>query len=153
MKVRSPAGQKYTVRRRWLPWRRRCRFDWMDRFPSLGDDPISAIIGVIMLIPAAIFLVVVLAELLLLLLLLPIVLLTRALFGDPWTIEVKRAGEAVYTERVKGWSDSGHRIEHLAKLIDSGQLPPGVYEAPNMRPVGWYPGFEHETDQSPPHHS
>ena len=144
MKVRSPAGQTYTVRRRWLPWRRRGSFDWMDSFPPLGDDPISAILGAIILIPIAIVLVIAFGELLLLLLLLPIVLLTRALFGDPWTIEIKQGGDLVYTERVKGWSQSGHRIEHFAGLIGSGHLPPGVYDAPAARPEGWYPGFEHD---------
>ena len=79
MKVVDPQGRTWRVSRRWMPWRRRSSIgDWW-QVPSgsgLGDDPISAIIGVfllILLIPVVVLSVVVALEMLVLLLVLVLV--------------------------------------------------------------------------------
>lgn len=129
MKVHDPHGETWRVRRRWLPWRRRLRrlpdtgFD----VPTLGDDPISAIIGVLLLIlfiPVLIVALVIALEFLLLLLLLPVALLVRVAFGHHWTVEVRRGRRLWWFDSSGGWSESGRRIETIAGLISRGQPPP-----------------------------
>ncbi|WP_265445215.1 hypothetical protein [Flexivirga meconopsidis] len=126
-KAASPWGTTYKVKRRWLPWRRKeGGLEGLDWVPDLGDDPISMVIVAVVAVPVILVLVVFFGEFLLLLVLLPVVLLVRALHGEPWTIEVHDQGEVVYTERVKGWNASEERIDQIAKLIRSGIAPPGV---------------------------
>ena len=133
MKVTAPDGTPYCVTRRWLPWWRRVRDlpDAVDTtwwsFPD-GDDPISAVIGLVLLVlllPFVLFFLVGAAEVLLLLALLPLVLVARSLLGMPWTIEVRRGshrfGSApIRTEDVKGWAASQRRIEELAAQYSDG---------------------------------
>lgn len=122
MKAVTPTGERYRVRRKWLPWRRKANtrdMDWFD-IPDLGDDPISMIIFGILLVPVIIVLVVLLGELLLLLLVFPLVMIARSIFGTPWTIEVTRKRELVVAEKVKGWRASRERIRQIAKLIGAG---------------------------------
>lgn len=132
MKVADPAGVKWRVRRRWAPWRRRVR-DFAYDIPSpsgLGDDPISVIVGVIVLIiavPLIVIALVAMLELFVLLLLLPNAMLVRALLGGAWPIEVFRARTLQSTEYVKGWSASRERIHDLAEQIRlRGGVPEGV---------------------------
>lgn len=89
-----------------------------------GDDPISAVLSVlvlIVLVPVLLFLVVVVGELLLALLLLPLVVLLRVAFGMPWTIEVLDGkGTLRHHEPVRGWTASGMRIRQLAAELSAG---------------------------------
>ncbi|WP_210491229.1 hypothetical protein [Patulibacter sp. SYSU D01012] len=136
MRVEDQAGRTWRVRRRWLPWRRRIR-EVPDVGPdvSLGDDPISIIIGLFLLIlaiPALIVLTVLLAELVLLVVLLPVVVLLRLAagwLGFGWTIEVwarprdRRwfGWELDREEHVKGWARSRDRIRALADELRAGR--------------------------------
>jgi hypothetical protein len=131
MKVRTPKGETYRVRRRWLPWRRHDTkaLDWLppgSAVSGLDDDPISFIIGAILLIPVLLVLAVVVGEFLLLLLLLPFFVLARSIFGTPWVIEVTHQREVVHAEEVKGWGASQQRINDLVTATGQGDLPPGV---------------------------
>jgi hypothetical protein len=123
-------GRRFRVRRRWLPWRRRVRDvpDVPDGGGSLGDDPISAILGIVLLIlaiPAIVVTLLLLAELLLLLLLLPLGVAVRLLLPVPWTIEVwsrpqERRFLGWHLEHevpVRGWSASRERMEALREEI------------------------------------
>jgi hypothetical protein len=132
MKVETPAGERYRIHRRWLPWRRRARADALDWLPDLpgpdldvGDDPIGLVIVAILLIPLLAILALVLGEVLLLLLLLPFFVLARSVFGTPWVIEVSQGHKILHLEAVQGWGASTRRIERLASQVRGGQLPPG----------------------------
>lgn len=125
MKAVTPTGEKYRVRRKWLPWRRKTTardMDWLN-IPDLGDDPISMIIMAIVLLPLIVILVIFLGEFLLLLLIFPLVMIARSIFGKPWTIEVTEKGNLRAAEQVKGWSASHDRIQEIAKLLRTGGLP------------------------------
>lgn len=130
VKVKDPDGRTWRVTRRWVPWRRRLKGS-LDGAPDvpigLGDDPISAIIGVILLIILLPFLILALIaglELLLLLLLLPFVLLGRVLFGTHWTIEARRGFEIWWDAPAGDWQASGVRIHEVARAIEAGDPPP-----------------------------
>ena len=130
-------AREWRVRRRWLPWRRRIR-DVPDTGignVTLGDDPISAVIGVFLLIlalPVLIVLLALLLELVLLLALLPVFVLLRLALPVPWTIEVHArpaprsrwsllVAWATWTlqreERVAGWRASRERIAQLRREL------------------------------------
>jgi hypothetical protein len=133
MKVQTPKGEKYRIRRRWLPWRRRVTkvLDWVPTpgvVGSLDDDPVSFIIGAIFLIPLLVVLAFFVGEFLLLLLLLPFIVLARSIFGTPWVIEVTHQREVVHAEEVQGWGASQQRIDDLVTAMREGDLPPGVQE-------------------------
>lgn len=136
MKVHEPDGQVWRVRRRWLPWRRRLRTYFPDWGPSnLGDDPISAVIGVIVLIlmlPFILLAIVVSLELLLLLLLVPFVALFRIVFGRQWEVDVRKGRTLWWSQPCGSWSDSGARIEEIAEAIRRGRTPPRTI-SPNDR--------------------
>lgn len=130
MRVRDADGVRWSVRRRWLPWKSRAK-DLLDYVPSTGggggfvpDDPILLTLWLVFVLPVVVVGAVVIAvlgvELALLLLLLPVVVLARALFVG-WTLVVRRAGTVVGTERVKGWKASRRRIRAIA--ADIGRRP------------------------------
>jgi len=129
VKVLDESGRRWKVRRRWLPWRRRVR-DVPDTpdVGALGDDPISAIIGLFLLIlaiPAIIVVLLLLAELLLLLVLLPVFVLLRLLLPVPWTVELwTRAADRRFLGwhlehevPVRGWTASQARIGEMVDEI------------------------------------
>ena len=93
----------------------------------LGDDPVSAIIAVVLLIVALPFLVLGLVagvEFLLVLVVLPFAVLGRVLLGRHWTVEVRR-GWQPYWEVLSGdWQASGLQIHATADAIRRGDLPP-----------------------------
>lgn len=133
MKVVDRFGRRWNVRRRWLPWRRKVRDvpDTPDFAGDLGDDPISAIIGLFLLvlaIPAILVVLLLVAELLLLIALLPIVVLVRLILPVPWTIELWARPEErrwlgwhlEHEVRVAGWRASGARITAMAAEIETG---------------------------------
>ena len=121
MKTVDQQGVKWSVKRRWLPWRRKIREFGYD-LPNTpgGDDPISMIIGVIVLIAALPMLVLAFfaaVELLLLLLLLPLFMGIRVVFGGAWTLEVFRKNVLVGTETVTGWEPSRQRMYDICEQI------------------------------------
>jgi hypothetical protein len=140
MKVLDRHGRRWKVRRRWLPWRRRVR-DVPD-VPidgGLGDDPISMVIGLVLLvlaIPALIVTLVLVAELLLLLVLLPVAVVGRLLLPVPWTIELwsrpaRRRVLGWHLEHevpVRGWRASGERMGELAAELTAHRDPDYVPE-------------------------
>jgi len=130
VKVRDPEGQTWRVTRRWVPWRRRLRSAGtgpLDGLNGLGDDPISAIIAIVLLILALPFVILALfvaVEFLLLLLLIPFAALARAAFGAHWTVEARR-GFTIWWDAPSGdWRRSGERIRAVAGEIAEGRLPP-----------------------------
>lgn len=129
MKVTDPAGQTWRVTRRWVPWRRRLKGvlpDLPSGPGSLGDDPISMVLGIIfliLLIPFVLLAIVAALELLLLLLVIPFALLGRALFGRHWTVEARRGFHIWYDEPAGDWQASGLRIHALADAIRQGAVP------------------------------
>ena len=137
MKVTDPAGQTWRVTRRWVPWRRRLKssLDLAPDLPvgSLGDDPISAIVGIIFLIILLPFLLLALLaslELLLVLLVLPFAVLARMMFGRHWHVEVRRGFKPVYEVEAGDWQASGLKIHDLAGLLRRGDtLAPNLGEA------------------------
>lgn len=131
MKVRDPQGQAWRVSRRWVPWRRRLK-GAMDGVPdlgagSLGDDPISMVIGLLLLIvllPFLLLLLVAWMELLVLLAVLPLAILGRVLLGRHWTVEVRRGWRPWWETTSGDWSASRQRIHDIAVAIERGQTPP-----------------------------
>lgn len=115
------------MRRRWLPWRRLSKglLDWLGLgSPNLGDDPVSAVIGCVVMVLAALVWTVWLGEVVLVALLLPIVMLAR-IFGAPWVIEVHRSGDGlVHCEAVRGWAASRERIEQIGEALRTGVRDP-----------------------------
>lgn len=130
MKVKDPTGQTWRVTRRWVPWRRRLKGvmgNTPDIFPSgLGNDPISAVIAIVVLIIAIPFLLLFLVaalEALLLLTVLPIALLGRVLFGRHWTVEARRGFGLWWEEPAGDWQASALRIADVARAIEQGSIP------------------------------
>lgn len=114
--------------RRWLPWRRRAGWDAGPDLPGVGfgDDPISMIIGLVLLVLVLPFLVlalVVALELVLLLLLLPFAVLGRVAFGRQWRVEVREGWTPVWDTAAGGWSQSGQAIEQIAEDLRRGIHP------------------------------
>lgn len=113
-----------------MPWRRRVK-DVGDSGPSfdlpLGDDPISLVLGIVLLILVLPFLLVVVVaglEFLLLLLVLPLAVVARVAFGAEWVVEVRRGWTPWWEIESGSWSDSRARIDDIAAAIGRGQLPP-----------------------------
>lgn len=136
VKVKDPAGQTWRVTRRWVPWRRRLKGS-LDAIPdlpvTLGDDPISAIIGIVFLIILLPFLVLALIaglELLLLLLVLPFAVLARIAFGRHWTIEARRGFTIWWEAEAGSWQAGGLRIHDVAAAIERGDPPPQTVGGP-----------------------
>lgn len=130
MTVVDPQGRKIRVRRRWLPWRRRVReVESLDfGAPDLGDDLPGVLLFLLVLIalPFVAVLVLLLGELLLLLLLLPVAVLLRVAFGRPWVVEaveVTRGRPLLWSEPVRGWTESGLRVHDLAAAYERGEEP------------------------------
>ncbi len=131
VKVTDPDGQTWRVSRRWVPWRRRLKGAMGAApdlpFPGLGDDPVSAVIGIILLIIMLPFLLLALlasVEFLAVLVVLPFALLGRALFGNHWTVEVRRGWRPHWETAAGDWQGSGLRIHEVAADIERGALPP-----------------------------
>ena len=122
-RVRDSQGVRWSVRRRWLPWRPRRKMPdgWDLGGASFdGDDVVSMVINIVMLvviIPTLVLALLVAVEFLLLLLLLPLWVLARSLFGAPWIIVVRRDGRILGEEAVRGWTASGRRIAQIAAEV------------------------------------
>ena len=130
MKVTSPDQVTWRVTRRWVPWRRRIR-DTTDRLPDLpeggvGDDPVSMVVGLLLLVVMLPFLLLMLAaavELVLILAVMPVAILGRVALGRRWTVEVRRGWALYADERVGDWRTAGERIREIAQDIELGRLP------------------------------
>ncbi|MDN5717249.1 MAG: hypothetical protein L0G89_08450 [Janibacter sp.] len=131
MKVVDPQGRTWRVSRRWMPWRRKTSMGDWGSGPSisnsdLGDDPISAIIGVVLLIlfiPVLVLGLVVALEMLLLLLILPFAVVGRMLLGRHWRVEVREDWTFAWEAEVGDWSDSGRAIDQIAQGLRQGMPP------------------------------
>lgn len=128
MKIQDPHGQTWRVTRRWVPWRRRLRGAW-ERMPDLpsGDDPVSMVLAVAMLIlalPVLVLTFVAGLEFLLILLFLPFAVLGRVLFGQHWTVEARNGFTPVWEARAGSWRESRTMIQDVATVIQQGHLPP-----------------------------
>lgn len=126
MKVTDPSGNTWRVSRRWVPWRRRLKgaLDAAPDLPSLGDDPISMIVGVVFLVIAIPFLVLALVaglELLLLLLVFPFAVLGRMVFGRHWHVEVRRGFAVEHEVDAGDWRSSAAMIQGLAEQLRQGR--------------------------------
>lgn len=98
----------------------------MPDLPS-GDDPISMVLAMVMLILALPVLIVALVaglELLVILLLLPFAVLGRMLFGQQWTIEARNGFTPVWEAPAGRWGQSRRVIRDVATAIQQGHLPP-----------------------------
>lgn len=141
-KLQDPAGQRWKVRRRWLPWRLKWRgsFD-LDVAPfdlfDLGDIPVIGAVFVLI----ALVLVTALIGLPLLILVLELcvglVALILGLFGRvvlrrPWTVEAIPRGvvpEGVRLWDVIGFRASGQMKRQIRDAITAGAaLPPDGYD-------------------------
>ena len=129
--VLDPEGVRWTVRRRWLPWRPRRKMpdDWNFGGASFsdGDDIISIVLNIalmVLLIPVLVLALLVAAEFLLLLLLLPLWVVARSLFGTPWIIVVRRDRKIVGEEAVRGWAATSARIDQIKAFIASDAALP-----------------------------
>jgi hypothetical protein len=134
VRVRDPEGRQWRVRRRWLTIRRpkwhgkdRPDLDALDVI-DLGDDPISLVIGVVLLLGGGLLialfllpLLLFLGELLLVVLLALLGILGRLLLRRPWTIEA-RCGQAVVRTEVPGWQAGSREIARLARDVRMGRL-------------------------------
>jgi hypothetical protein len=126
--AQDPHGDRWTVKRRWLPWRRRFRGALTNApdFPSLGDDPVSIVIGIVLLIVMLPFLILALIgaiEIALVLLLLPFALLARVAFGRHWYVEVWLHRAFVEQYDGGGFAASGELVRNLAAEIRAGRTP------------------------------
>jgi len=131
MKVRDPEGQTWRVTRRWVPWRRRLRgsLDGAPDVPggtTLGDDPVSAVIGLVFLVILLPFLLlglIAVLEALLLLAVMPFAVLVRVLFGRHWHVEVRAGFRPYYEVEAGDWRASTLRIHELAAALERGERP------------------------------
>lgn len=98
----------------------------MPNLPA-GDDPVSMLLTVIILIlclPILLLVVVWGLEFLLLLLLLPFVVLARTAFGQQWVIEARRGWTPVWEQPAGNWGQSAQSISDVAAAIEQGNTPP-----------------------------
>lgn len=132
MRVRDPQGERWSVRRRWMPWRRRLPGALTDDQPGerLVADPVldrafahagraaTSGHGLVRLagLPLA------LVEVLLQALVLPLAIVGRAV-GRPWTVEARYQGRRYHEARVPGASASRDHVRRLAEEIARGQWP------------------------------
>lgn len=145
MKVVDPQGRTWRVSRRWMPWRRKTSTgSWGDGpqlSGSLGDDPVSMVIGLVLLvlfIPFLVLAIIVALEMLLLLLLLPFAILGRMLLGRHWRVEVRDGWTFAWEVEAGDWAQSGRTIEHVAQGLRTG-MPPWQAALQGQPPAGQPP--------------
>lgn len=88
----------------------------------LGDDPVSAVVGLLLLVIVLPFVLLFGIELLALLLVLPFAVLGRVLFGRQWHIEARRGFTPQWEAPAGTWSASGERIREVAAAIERGEF-------------------------------
>lgn len=116
--------------RRWLPWKSRTRsiaaraWDWVPNWgTSLGDDPISAVLGALLfivvlpfMIPALLVSPFFLLESLLQWLVSPFVLVLRLTAVMSVPVWVKVGDQTPHEERVRGWRRAKARTVELRNI-------------------------------------
>jgi len=139
VKVKDPQGRTWRVSRRWVPWRRRLK-GWVENapdMPALGDDPISLVIGLVLLVlllPLVVVALVAALELLLLLLVLPFAVLLRVVLGRHWTVETRWDFHLWWEGPGGTWRESRAAIAEVAEAIQRGEVPLSNIREP--RPPG-----------------
>ncbi len=131
MKVVDHQRKVWRVSRRWMPWRRRCRYPDVDTaLPMTGIDIIDAVIGavlfVVVVLPMLLWTLVILLEMLLLLLVLPITIVAR-LLGSPWPVEVRDGWTFAWETTAGDWDESERVIREVAEILRRGDRPWGYY--------------------------
>ncbi|HEX2040128.1 MAG TPA: hypothetical protein VHF47_10400 [Acidimicrobiales bacterium] len=139
--VSSPDGNRWYVRRVWLPWRprwRRPRADSTDLNlvdPSgCLDDTVGAVVaivaGVVLAVLFVIFVVPVLItlfEVALVLLLAAAGAMARIVLRRPWVVEATPAtGSGCFRWKVVGWRRSGEVVDEVARRLAAGERPLSV---------------------------
>lgn len=124
LKVTSPDGVRWKVKRRWFAWRRRLTLrDVFGLLPSgLGDDPISFTIAIPFLVFALLALVLSTLDLIVQLVVLPLVLLARLVRLASWPVDVAQAGKHSRTLRARGFAMAGRLRDNTAAEIRGGHL-------------------------------
>jgi hypothetical protein len=141
-RVTDPNGREWKVGRQWMPKRVRVRrrdldsgdtsdpsgaFDFADLF-SLDDAGAGIVIGLGLVVLVGFVLVVVFPivavtiELVLLLVLFVAGLVGRIVFKRPWHV-IARSDDRELRFPVKGWRESGERVEDVADALAAGREP------------------------------
>ncbi|WP_153504392.1 hypothetical protein [Cumulibacter manganitolerans] len=148
---------RVVIGRRWLPWRSTTRRaftgawqlvpDWGTGF---GDDPVSAVLGLIVLvvtlpfmIPALLITPFFLAESILQWLVLPFAVLARAAGWVPVEVDVRHGSGARYAERVAGWGAARARMRQIAAIAGRGGQPPYAPVPHRWAPPAGRPQWPH----------
>lgn len=144
MRVTDPSGLEWAVRVEWAPrhralflrfgaWRRgtskknSSRWDWVPDFPVLGDDPISAVIGLVFVLIFLVVLIWLLVVPLLFLLIDAVIVLAllllglavRVVFRRPWTV-LATAGPHTHELQVTGWKRALRTRDGIAAGLQTG---------------------------------
>ncbi len=92
-----------------------------------------AIAAVMLIVPAVIFVV----ELLIILVIVGLGLLSRVLFGRPWTVEAQQLGtSSTYEWKVSGWRASRDLVTTIADQLSATGLPAGGSPVPRLNDDG-----------------
>ena len=150
--VVDPAGDSWSVRRRWYPWRRALSFrEALAHEPNAPEDEqadadddaehgiavqvILAVLGVLLWIVwtagrvvfyagvIAVFVVISLLELILQLAVMPVVLLLRLTGIARWPVQIDRAGTHVQTRHADGYGAAAALCDEVCAEIERGALP------------------------------
>jgi len=149
VRVVSPDGSAWVVRRRWLPgtstdsittrFGRRFRRvaersgDGLDVDPGCGEvlgEGIAAAIALIAIVLLLVFVVipllVALAEVAILLLLAGAILIARVVLRRPWIVEAVEADGDAHRWDVVGWRASGAACTTVAQHLEAGLAPAAI---------------------------
>lgn len=141
--VSSPDGNRWYVRRVWLPWRPRRRKPVdgldvpLDLAPGCADDLVGGVVGaIVVIVVIAVVLVLVVPllvtvlEVLLVLLLAVLGGVARVVLRRPWVVEATPAtGPGRLRWKVVGWRRSGEVVDAVAQQLAAGQRAVAVPDA------------------------
>lgn len=130
MRVSTPSGDEWRVRRRVWTWKRpkwrgKDLDDWGGDWG--GGDDLLGVVALLLLVVLAFFLVIPLAvflvELLVVALLAFLAAVARVAFGGAWLVEAVGPGRQRLTWKVKGRAASRAKVNEVAEALRSGQEP------------------------------
>lgn len=142
--VSSPDGNRWYVRRVWLPWRPKWRGKKDLDMPNAADgldaasgcapeglDDVLVIVGIVIAVLLMIFfvwpLLIALVEIVLLVLLVLLGVLARVVLRRPWIVEATPAtGQGRFRWKVVGWRRSGEVVDQVADQLAAGVRSVGV---------------------------